>query len=65
MVITAKKALIVFFAGNVNECVLITQRNESKAAFIMTKEDRREAHKKVQQVVVLVLQIAMQNLCAI
>ena len=62
--ITAPKALIVFFAGNVNECVLIAQRNEPKAVLIMTKEDRREAQKKVQQLFVL-LQIARKNVFAI
>ena len=46
VVITAPKALIVFFMGNVNECVSLTQLNESKAALIMTNEDRREEHKK-------------------
>ena len=51
-VITAPKALIVFFAGNLNECVSSTKRNESKAALIMTNEDQREEHKKLQQVVV-------------
>ena len=45
-VITAQKALVVFFAGNVNECVSITQRNESKAALIMTSEDQREEQKQ-------------------
>ena len=62
-VITTPKVLIVFFTGNVSECVSITQQNESKAALIMTKEDRREEHKKVSSCGCLTTHRKEKRLC--